>query len=290
MGPPTLTCPVPVTSSTSAVNGPVSYPAPTLIGGSPPVTVVCNPASGTSFPLGKTIVSCSAADAVGRAAVCSFDVNVQLSSILRGTKFLAFGDSITSGEVGETSAALFYDPFKAYPGVLLQLLQSRYQTQTITVQNAGEYGNSAIADQDRLKDLVESTRPDALLLLEGVNDLNADGFAAVPRVRDALRADVIRAKNAGVKLVFLSTLTPENYGGGFAVEQMNFEIRAVAAEQGAILVDNYTAFVGRPELLGVDGIHPTTAGHHVMAETFFAAIIANFEQPASATPAAVRRP
>jgi hypothetical protein len=42
----------------------------------PGVAVVCNPASGSCFPLGVTTVTCTATDAVGNTATCSFPVSV----------------------------------------------------------------------------------------------------------------------------------------------------------------------------------------------------------------------
>jgi len=40
----------------------VSWPTPTTLGGTPPVTVACSPASGGFFPLGPTTVTCTATD------------------------------------------------------------------------------------------------------------------------------------------------------------------------------------------------------------------------------------
>src|SRR6185503_12292687 len=42
----------------------------------PGVTVVCTPASGSCFPVGTTTVTCTATDASGNTATCSFTVTV----------------------------------------------------------------------------------------------------------------------------------------------------------------------------------------------------------------------
>jgi len=42
-----------------------------------PVAVVCSPASGAAFPLGSTVVGCSATDAAGNTATGSFTVSVR---------------------------------------------------------------------------------------------------------------------------------------------------------------------------------------------------------------------
>jgi hypothetical protein len=54
----------------------VNYPAPVASDNCPGVGVVCSPASGASFPLGTTTVTCTATDMSGNTATCSFSVSV----------------------------------------------------------------------------------------------------------------------------------------------------------------------------------------------------------------------
>lgn len=75
---PLIRCPanltvVPATGQTSAV---ATYPAPIVSDNLPGATVVCSPSSGSTFPLGMTRVTCTAADARGNRAGCSFIVIV----------------------------------------------------------------------------------------------------------------------------------------------------------------------------------------------------------------------
>src|SRR6185295_12834924 len=80
-GAPTLniTCPADI----AANNGPgqcsavVNYPAPLVIGGAGNVVVVCNPPSGSVFPIGTTTVTCTATDTSGNTVACSFNVAVK---------------------------------------------------------------------------------------------------------------------------------------------------------------------------------------------------------------------
>lgn len=77
--PPTITCPANVTAMTTAscpisAGGSVSFPAPTASDNCPGVTTVCVPASGSMFPVGTTTVTCTATDASGNTASCSFSV------------------------------------------------------------------------------------------------------------------------------------------------------------------------------------------------------------------------
>ncbi len=58
----------------------VYYGTPGTVGGCPPITVTCNPPSGSTFPVGVTTVTCTATDAQGNTASCSFSVTVRLES------------------------------------------------------------------------------------------------------------------------------------------------------------------------------------------------------------------
>lgn len=88
---PVIKCPAnvnaaPPPAQTSAV---VNYPPPTVTDNSPGASVFCAPASGSSFPAGITTVTCTATDAAGNKASCSFIVSVggpQLRVTIPGNK------------------------------------------------------------------------------------------------------------------------------------------------------------------------------------------------------------
>ncbi len=76
--PPTISCPSNITQSTdpdqcSAV---VNFTTPTANDNCPGATVMCNPATGSTFQKGITTVNCTATDAAGNTAQCSFTVTV----------------------------------------------------------------------------------------------------------------------------------------------------------------------------------------------------------------------
>ncbi|MBI3414496.1 MAG: DUF5011 domain-containing protein [Verrucomicrobia bacterium] len=79
-GTPTLaiTCPpdVNVSNDPGQCSAVANYPAPVVSGGIGSVTVVCNPPSGSSFPVGTNVVNCTATDSAGNTATCSFNVVV----------------------------------------------------------------------------------------------------------------------------------------------------------------------------------------------------------------------
>jgi uncharacterized repeat protein (TIGR01451 family) len=76
---PTISCPADVTATTDLpgqMSAPVTYSAPIVMDNCPGTTTVCTPPSGSNFPLGTTAVSCTATDAGGKTAMCSFKVTV----------------------------------------------------------------------------------------------------------------------------------------------------------------------------------------------------------------------
>ena len=59
----------------------VNYPAPTASSSCGAITnLVCNPPSGSVFPLGTTTVACIATDSQGNSAMCTFTITVTLSA------------------------------------------------------------------------------------------------------------------------------------------------------------------------------------------------------------------
>jgi hypothetical protein len=73
-----ITCPPDITVvATGAAGAVVNYPPPVAVGGCGPLTVVCNPPSGSTFPIGSTPVTCVARDDCGGSATCVFKIEVR---------------------------------------------------------------------------------------------------------------------------------------------------------------------------------------------------------------------
>lgn len=283
---PDITCPPPVTAqSVDGVTVPVSYPTPTVVGGAAPVTTQCVPASAGNFPIGSTAVTCTATDARSRTDSCTFSVTVNPPPRIGATRYVAFGDSMSDGVLGFAPFAVG-DPGPAvgYAFKLRTLLEQRYTAQLFSVTDEGLGGEAVAQGLARLPGVLARDQPEALLLLEGVNDLNGGRDAAIPGVVSGLRSMVRLARGQGV-VVFLATLLPERPGGrrAFApgsIVPANDQIRLMALAEGAILVDLYQAFESRTEThIGPDGLHPNDAGYTLMAETFFTAVRTRFETP-----------
>ena len=266
----------------------VTFPDPTVTNGAAPVSTTCNRASGTTFPLGTTAVSCTATDAQQRLATCSF--NVTLSGFaLSVQKFETLGDSLTEGENGLPQLA-FVDTPNAYPTKLQELFDRDYPGQGITVINRGVNGQRAEVTRDLLPNHLLRDRPDAVLIMTGYNNLtspcapgragSADCGDATEFVAFAVRDCIRKAKESpvGVKFIFASTLTPPGPSGSRRIDrdailEVNRKIRQQVALEKVVLVDAHPAFVGHEaDYVNTDGLHLRPAGYQALADAFFAAI------------------
>jgi lysophospholipase L1-like esterase len=279
---PTISCPGSLTgTSVDGLAVAVTYPDATVVGGATPVSTACAPASASGFPVGSTAVMCIATDALNRTASCTFNVVVTGPPRLSATQFVAFGDSISDGVLG-LRAVGDAGPAVGYAFKLRRLLADRYTAQTIVMTDEGVPGEDVTTGRLRLPIVLGRDLPQAVMLLEGVNDLNGKGQVAIRSVVDNLRTMVREVRGRGMA-AFLATLLPQRPGGfrAHAVELIpptNARIREMAAEEGAVLVDLYAAFDGQTAtLLGADGLHPNDAGYQRMAEVFFEAIRAQLE-------------
>jgi lysophospholipase L1-like esterase len=225
-----------------------------------------------------------------------FAVTVLAPPHLSVSRFLAFGDSITWGEDGKNapsglSGATLFRPTvqlptpDTYPGALQDKLAARYTAQSPQVTNAGRPGETLTdpATLSRFVGYTSSGSYDVVLLMEGANDL---GNPNVSEVIAGLGRLIDDAKGRQIP-VLLATIPPENPNGydpknrginAAQVAPFNDHVRELAASKGVPLVDVYQAFGGDLTLIGTDGLHPTAAGYHLIADTFFASIKHIFEQ------------
>jgi lysophospholipase L1-like esterase len=211
---------------------------------------------------------------------------------LAATHFLAFGDSVTAGEVtvpGRPPGAegpslighLAVVPAVSYPMVLGRRLAERYQGQAIAVDNAGRPGESAARALSRFVATMADARPDAVLLLDGYNDL--ESVASIAAAAEGV-AQMVEAAQAEGADVFVATLTPGIPGRQRSpseplVGAYNSLVRTIAAGHDATLVDLFALAAGDPSAwIGIDGLHPTEEGYARIAEAFLAAIRARLEQ------------
>ena len=287
---PKISCPASQSIRTTSRSIAVSYPPPTVTGGVAPVSVVCTPPSGSSFPVGNSTTTCVATDSQQLRDQCTFTISVEAVPLIGATRFIAFGDSITEGKLANGDLAQ-----TPYPAGVKRQLEGRYTSQLFIVFTEGGGGETSSGGLSRLPGVLNADNAEVLLLLEGVNDLASGGTAAISPLVSNLRTMVQQAQGRGMR-VFLATLPPEVPNGQRAGAQpfiapANDQIRALASSTGATLVDVYQAMVGlESTLIGSDGLHPSEAGYQTIARTFFDAIRLRLEVPPTTTLTELVRP
>jgi lysophospholipase L1-like esterase len=287
-----LVCPIRVNGQTTDAAGVPAQFQVTVQGGRPPVSVVCTPASGSTFPIGPSTVSCTATDAASQTAGCSFPVLVTRIPTLAWTRFLAFGDSITEGVTSPAPNVLRRVGLPdAYPGQLQQMLAARYTAQTITVINRGIAGERLSDGRERLPDVLDEDRPEVLLLLEGVNNIRNVPLEELAEDLDDMVREA-RRRNVEVLIATLLPISEDREAGRpgtlEVIEDLNDEIFDIARRNRiGDPVDLFSLFSRMPSLLGVDGLHPTAAGYTQMAQVFFETIRARYEVDPSPDPIVV---
>jgi lysophospholipase L1-like esterase len=170
---------------------------------------------------------------------------------------VAMGDSITGGTGVDNSADVYVPRLAAAWGK--------------TVHNEGvdkalsSYG-AAVVD-----DILVQYNPKYLTIYYGTND---SGFYDNAWIVSNLRYIIQRAKENGTKPV-VATLGP--FFGQWAwkrptVIELNQMIRQMAAEEGVACADLDIALDWNSAYMNSDGMHPNSAGHRVMANTFYGAL------------------
>jgi acyl-CoA thioesterase-1 len=162
------------------------------------------------------------------------------------------GDSLTAG--------LGVDADEAFPS----LIGKRLEADGLAVQivNAGVSGDTTAGGLRRLDWLLRQS-PDVLVVGLGANDgLRGLSLAAS---EENLRQIIQQARAAGARVLLLGMLIPPNYGPEYTTA-----FRAIypglARELNVPLVPFVLEGVGgNPDLNQPDGIHPTAAGHKVVA-------------------------
>ena len=166
---------------------------------------------------------------------------------------VALGDSLTAG--------WGVAPDEAYPARLEMRL--RREGYTYRVINAGVSGDTTAGGLRRV-DWVLHASPEIVIVALGANDgLRGQSPQAM---RANLEAIVRRLQAAGARVLLAGMRVPPNYGAEYTTEfQAVFPAVARSAKVALMpfLLDGVAA---DPRLNQPDGIHPTAAGHQVIAD------------------------
>lgn len=206
------------------------------------------------------------------------------------TRFLAFGDSITAGEVTQPVAAssgigkLVLVPTASYPSVLQGRLTAAYSAQvsSISVSNQGQSNEFLLEGVPRFDQVFPSSRAEVVLLQEGLNGLN---FVGPDTSTGLMRIMVQQAKNGNAK-VYVGSMIPTVPGrprstvSPAALVAYNNVLQIMCTQEGVTYVDLYGGMLADADsLIGSDGLHPTEVGYRRIADLFFAAIQRELQEP-----------
>ena len=168
---------------------------------------------------------------------------------------LCFGDSLTAG----------YGLAKpqAFPALLQQKIDAKaWKFKTI---NAGLSGETSAGGLRRIDWLLRQ-KVDVLLLELGVND----GFRGIdPKTIYSNLQGIIdrtRKKYPHVEIIVAGMLVPPNLGRDYAAQFRDVFPRLAQANGAALIPFLLQDVGGRPQLNLPDGIHPTAAGHQIVAD------------------------
>ena len=185
--------------------------------------------------------------------------------------YVAFGDSITRGDGAAQS--------QSYPARLQSRLTAHFGA--AFVNNRGGDGTNTFEALERFRRNVPANEPAYTLIVYGTNDwhdlvcqLNTPQCHTVPNLRR-----VVQLTKAEGSLPFIATIIPANpllndQSRNAWIDATNTQIKAMAAAEGAFLVDLNQAFKNQPSLPALfdDHVHPNAAGYEVIAQAFFEAI------------------
>lgn len=206
---------------------------------------------------------------------------------LSRTRFAAFGDSLTTGEVTAPVVrelgfgALTVVATAAYPTVLESLLQTAYpaQASSITVSNQGLGGETIVDGALRFEQVFAHVGPEVVIIQEGVNGLAAVGVTS----STALMRSMVREARNGQARVYVGSMLPtlpnrQRSQNVALLVAYNDALRAMCVEEGATFVDLYNGMMPSVEQwIGTDGLHPNEAGYRKIADLFFEAIRSTLE-------------
>ena len=197
-------------------------------------------------------------------------------------KILFQGDSITDGNRLKDEASrwdLNHQIGHSYAYMVTGKLMGEYPRRYVCV-NRGVSGNNVLSLRERwVKDAVEEV-PDVLILLTGVNDCSAvvrgdlteEDYGRI--YRELLRD--VKAASPAVRFILLEPfLFSEDEERIRIMKRLQASVREIAEEWGAVFVPLQEEFTRRAKEDGEkywlwDGVHPTEAGHWVIARRVLA--------------------
>jgi acyl-CoA thioesterase-1 len=176
-------------------------------------------------------------------------------------RLLVLGDSLSAG--------YGIAPGHGWVDLLAQRLASH--DPPYRVINASISGDTTAGGLRRLPALLETHRPEVVVIELGAND----GLRGLPlaTVRENLEHLVAQAQAAARAVLLIGVRMPPNYGPRYA-DAFHALFREVAEARGVALVPALLAGIGeRFELLQADGLHPLAEAQPMMLDTVWPRLV-----------------
>ena len=203
----------------------------------------------------------------------------------QGQKLLFIGDSITDCERGKPNGeGLFNALGRGYVALVDALLQATYPELGIRVVNKGIGGNTVRDLKARWETDVTEQKPDWLAVMIGINDVwrqfdlpfIKDWHVYLDEYETTLRGLVRQSKPQVRELVLMTPFyieTNKSDAMRAKMDEYGAVVRRIAESEGALFVDTQAAFdrvleTLYPGTLAWDRVHPTQAGHMILARAF----------------------
>ena len=176
-------------------------------------------------------------------------------------RLLFFGNSLTAG--------LGVEPEQAFPALIGEKMDSL--SLGYEVINAGLSGETTAGGRSRVGWILR--QPVAVFVLElGAND----GLRGLPlsATRQNLQGiiDTVWRRSPGAQIVLAGMQIPPNMGQSYAAD-FKAVYQEIATKNHLVLIPFLLEGVGgHPKLNQADGIHPTPAGHRIVARTVWAVL------------------
>lgn len=196
-------------------------------------------------------------------ATCAL-VSATMAATARDVHTLVFfGDSLTAGYGLDNPAA------EAYPALIQQKVDAEHLPWRIV--NAGLSGETTAGGLRRV-DWILRQPVDIFVLALGAND----GLRGIdPDVtRDNLKqiVDRVRARHPRARIVVAGMQMPAAMGEEFSLRYRNVFPTVAKNANATLLPFLLEGIAGKPDLNQPDGIHPTAAGHRLLAENVWKVI------------------
>lgn len=171
-------------------------------------------------------------------------------------KIVALGDSITAG--------LGVFQVEAYPALLQSMIDA--DGYDFEVVNAGESGDTSATALRRLDFVLD---PATRILIVAVGGNDALRGISPATTHDNVLAIVTKAQAKGIDVLLAGMEAPPNLGEDYT-SAFRAVFSKIARESNAVFLPFLLDGVaGKPELNQDDGIHPTAAGHRIIAAAMY---------------------